>query len=108
LDATSARSTGSEAPAVSGALDRPVVQMRRPLVTFLTAKRRRRSDGAREHRAPRHDRCMRLLDVDIDLILLTLTVLVTVGAMEPPTQPPVDVPMICIETVCYPARLVLP
>ena len=82
--------------------------MRRPLVTFLTVKRRRRSDGEREHRAPRHDRCMRLLDVEIDLILLTLTVLLTVGAMEPPTQPPADVSIICIETACYPVTLAFP
>jgi len=51
---------------------------------------------------------MRLLDVDIDLILLTLTVLLTVGAMEPPTQPSLDVPIICIETACYPTPLVSP
>jgi hypothetical protein len=51
---------------------------------------------------------MRLLDVDVDLILLTLTVVLSVGAMEPPTQPPVDVPIVCVETACYPTPLVLP
>jgi hypothetical protein len=51
---------------------------------------------------------MRLLDVDVDLILLTLTVLLTVGTMEPVTQPPVDVPIVCVETACYPVPLVLP
>jgi hypothetical protein len=51
---------------------------------------------------------MRLLDVDIDLILLTLTVLLTVGAREPPTEPPVDVPIVCIETACYPVTLAFP
>jgi hypothetical protein len=51
---------------------------------------------------------MRLLDVDVDLILLTLTVLLTVGSMEPATQAPVDVPIVCIETACYPVTLVVP
>lgn len=51
---------------------------------------------------------MRLLDVDVDLILLTLTVLLTVGTMESATQPPVDMPIVCVETACYPVPLVLP
>jgi len=51
---------------------------------------------------------MRLFDTDADLILLVLTVLLTVGGLEPPAQPPVDVPTICSETACYPAPLVLP
>ena len=51
---------------------------------------------------------MGFLDTDADLILLALTVLLTVGGLEPPTQPPVDVPTICSETACYPVPLVLP
>jgi hypothetical protein len=51
---------------------------------------------------------VRLLDVDVDLILLTLTVLLTVGSMEPATQAPVDVPIVCIETACYPMPLASP
>ncbi|HZW73743.1 MAG TPA: hypothetical protein VFF43_09360 [Caldimonas sp.] len=51
---------------------------------------------------------MRLLDTDLDLILLALTALLIVGGAEPPTQPSVEVPTICVETACYPVPLVLP
>lgn len=85
-----------------------MVPLKRLLVTFLTANRCCRSDGAATIRPRGTIAAMRLLDVDIDLILLTLTVLLTVGAMEPPTQPSLDVPIICIETACYPTPLVSP
>ena len=52
---------------------------------------------------------MRLLDADVDLILLGLTVLLTAWAVQPPpVQPPLDVPLVCVEAVCYPMPLVLP
>lgn len=51
---------------------------------------------------------MRLLDADVDLVLLALTVLLTVWAVRPQPQPPADVPLICIETVCYPAPVASP
>jgi len=51
---------------------------------------------------------MRFLDTDIDLILSALTVVFIAWAVEPPKQPPADVPITCVETACYPTPLVLP
>jgi hypothetical protein len=51
---------------------------------------------------------MRVLETDIDLILFALTTLLIVGGAEPPSQPSVEVPTICVETACYPVPLVLP
>jgi hypothetical protein len=51
---------------------------------------------------------MRFLDIDVDLILLALTVVFIVATAQPPRQPPVEVPTICVDTACYPASLVSP